>query len=259
MEYIAAIILGIVQGVTEFLPVSSSGHLIILHDWFNFQVANELAFDVALHVGTFIALLVFFAKELIDYIKRKDKILLYIIIGCLPAGIVGFLLEDIIDQYLRTGWIVALMLILVGGLFIYIEKVAKQNKELSALNWRSALAIGAAQIIALIPGTSRSGITTVMGMQLGLKRTAAVRFSFLISLPIFAGAALKQCLDFSTMNLNSSEYWVMGLGLISSAVTGYFCVKYLLIFFRKYSLKTFAYYRFALAAIIIIYLTFKIT
>ncbi len=258
MEIFYATILGIVQGITEFVPVSSSGHLVILHDLLNFELTSALAFDVALHAGTLVAIIIFFFKDIVKYIKNKDVILWYILIAIIPAGIAGLLFEDYIDEVLRSSWVVVVMLIAVGVLFILGEKYFKQEKDLKGLTWKKGLLIGVAQVLALIPGTSRSGITILAGMGVGIKREQAARFSFLIGLPIFAGAALKKSYDLSKMGIASDEIILFIIGFVVSAIVGYACIKYLLKFLEKYSLRGFAYYRFILAILLIIYLLFKL-
>ena len=257
MEYFYAIFLGIVQGLTEFLPISSSGHLVVLHDFLNFNLSSDLAFDVALHTGTFFALLIFFFKDIIYYITKERRMLWLIIIGAVPAGFVGLFLENIIEFYLRNPWIVALMLIIVGIIFIVVEKYAKQQLTLKTMTWKQALVVGIAQIISLIPGTSRSGITMVTGLAMDMKREQAARFSFLIALPIFFGATLKKGYDLSKIDIGSNEWGLILVGLITAFIVGYFCIKYLLKYLQKHTLDIFAYYRFALAAIIIIFLLIK--
>lgn len=257
MQYIYAIIFGIVQGITEFVPVSSSGHLVLLHQITNFNFSDNVAFDVALHLGTTLALLIFFAKELIQYIKKRDRILWLMFLGCLPAGIIGFLFEDMITANLRSDWIVVIMLIVVGFAFLLIEKYAQKiavKSELSDLSVKSAFKIGFAQALALIPGTSRSGISIFGGLACNLSREAAARFAFLIGLPIFMAAGLKKSLDFDIIHSSNEEMILFSIGLLTSAIVGYFSIKYLLRFLANHKLNAFAYYRFALAGVIIIYL-----
>lgn len=258
MQIIYAIILGTVQGITEFFPVSSSGHLVVLHNLFDFELVSDLAFDVALHLGTLVSLILFFYRDIIDYFRKKDKILGHILVAMLPAGLAGFLLEDFIDSILRSDWIVASMLIIVGVFFILGEKYFKAQRDLNSLSWKKSLVIGLAQILALIPGTSRSGITILAGMGTGLKREQAARFSFLVGLPIFLGAGLKKGWDLSQLSLAPNEWLVFIVGFLTSAGVGYFGVKYLLKILAKNSLRGFAYYRFGLAALLIIYLLFKL-
>lgn len=249
--------MAIVQGVTEFFPVSSSGHLIILHNLFSINLSSDLSFDVALHFGTLMAMLLYFYQDLINYLRKSPKFLLLIVLASIPAGLVGLLLNDFIEQNLRSDWVVVTMLILVGILFIIIEKISLSTLDLSSLNYKKALFIGCAQIISLIPGTSRSGITIIAGMQQKLKRQDAAKFSFLIGIPIIAAAALKKSWDLREVGLMPSERIDMLVGVAVSAMVGFFCIKYFLKFLEKYSLKWFAYYRFLLAFIVIIYLLFK--
>lgn len=251
MEYLYAIFLGVVQGLTEFIPVSSSGHLVVLHDFLDFDLYSDLAFDVALHTGTFLALLIFFWKDIIHYITKERRMLLLILVGAVPAGLVGLFLEGVIGFYLRNPWIVALMLVVVGIVFLLVEKCARRKYDLENMTWRQALTVGLLQIIALVPGTSRSGITIVGGMLGGMKRDQAARFSFLIGIPIFAGASLKKGYDLSTIQIGSGQWALIAVGLLTSFVVGFFCIKYLLLFLKKYPLNVFAYYRFFLAALII--------
>ncbi|MBU0671353.1 undecaprenyl-diphosphatase UppP [Patescibacteria group bacterium] len=257
MDIIYSIILGAIQGLTEFLPISSSGHLVILHDFLKFNLESDLAFDVALHTGTLLALLTFFFKDIIHYFTKERKMLWIILVGAFPAALVGFFLEDVIDFYLRFSWIVAIMLIIGGILFLVAEKYSKLLLDLKDLTWKKALFVGLAQILALIPGTSRSGITIIAGMGAKLKREQAARFSFLIGLPIFFGATLIKAYDLTKMNIPSNEWILFAVGLITAFIVGFLCIKYLLLFLEKHTLKIFAYYRFILAFIIILFLIFK--
>ena len=192
MDYLYAAIFGIIQGITEFLPISSSGHLVVLHELIALPIENELAFDVVLHLATLLAVVGFLRRDifrlLASWVKslrgRHDnlsRISWLIILATIPAGLAGWLFEDLIDSTLRSPLTVSVMLILVGIFFIVIERISKMSREWKDLNWRQALLIGLAQAAALIPGTSRSGITSVAGMGLGLKRPEAVKFSFLLS------------------------------------------------------------------------------
>jgi len=251
MEIIKAIIFGITQGITEFIPVSSSGHLVILHDLFVLPIKNDLVFDVILHLATILAVLIYFWRDIALILKnllnRKDKIAWYIIIATIPAAIIGFLGEDIITFYFRSSYVVIAMLIIVGVLFFVGEKLGKQMKDYQELTWKTALLIGLFQAIALIPGTSRSGITIVAGLLVGLKRQAAIKFSFLISLPIILGANLFKLPDLLASGLGTSEYIVLLVAFLAALFSGYMAIKYFLRFSARYSLHVFAYYRFALA------------
>jgi undecaprenyl-diphosphatase len=267
MEYVSAIIFGFVQGVTEFLPVSSSGHLLVLHRLLPLPITDEVAFDVTLHLATFVAVLWFFRKDVVSLAWRWLRSFKYlpgsltdlswlIIFATIPAGLAGLLWEDVIETTLRSPLLVAFMLVLVGILFIVVERVGKQTQELSQLTFRQALVIGLAQAIALIPGTSRSGITTISGMGLNLKRTAAIRFSFLLSLPIIAGAAVKKVPYLFRADLQANDWIIVALAFVSAVLFGWLAIAGLLRFTQKHSLRAFAYYRFALAFIIIFLILF---
>lgn len=262
MEYVSAIIFGFVQGVTEFLPVSSSGHLLVLHRLLPLPINDEVAFDVTLHLATFVAVLWFFRKDVASLAWRWLRSFKYlpgsltdlswlIIFATIPAGLAGLLWEDTIETTLRSPFLVAFMLVLVGILFIVVERVGKQTQELSQLTLRQAVVIGLAQAIALIPGTSRSGITTISGMGLNLKRTAAIRFSFLLSLPIIAGAAMKKVPYLFQADLQANDWTIVALAFVSAVLFGWLAIAGLLRFTQNHSLRAFAYYRFALAFVIL--------
>ncbi len=270
-NYLISLLFGAVQGLTEFLPVSSSGHLLILHDVFNFDFLDSLSFDAALHLGTLLALLAFFCKDIKKYLKaflrsfvkfnpKRDedqKLAWLIILGTLPAGLAGLFLEDIINTFLRNLWWVSGLLISVAILFIIFEKYSKKLAEMAELNWWQALVIGVVQAIALIPGVSRSGITIIAGMAFKLKRETAARFSFLLSVPIVLGAGLKKVYDLGQAGMNNEQFYVFLVGLISAAVVGFFAVKYLLKFLANHSLNYFAVYRIAVGAGVMAWLILK--
>jgi undecaprenyl-diphosphatase len=268
MEFINSIILGIVQGVTEFLPISSSGHLVVAHDVLGLDFIDNLSFDVALHVGTLVALLFFFWNDIIKYIvafaksfanwdlknNLDQRLAWFIFIGSIPAGVFGFAFESVIDEKLRSPWLVAVLLIAVGLLFLLFERLFAKTKELESMGLKGALVIGFAQVLALMPGVSRSGITILAGLAQGLKRQAAARFSFLLSIPVVFGAGLKKMLDVAQEQLPANEWLVLLVGALSSAVVGFYVIKYLLKYLSSHSLNIFAYYRFVLGAVIIVYL-----
>lgn len=272
MDILKSIILGVIQGVTEFLPISSTGHLIIFHDLLNFSMIDDLNFDVAMHLGTLSSLLIFFSKDLSKYIiaffrsitKQKNfsdldqKLAWLIILGAIPAGLAGWLFEDIVEQYLRSSWVVALSLIVVGIIFLIVEKDDKKNKDLSQLKLVNAVLIGLAQAVALIPGVSRSGITIAAGLNQKFKREEAAKFSFLIAIPVIFGAGFKKMLELSNIELSINEIIILLIGFLTALVSGYFSIKYLLKYLKYHSLNIFAYYRFFIGSIIIILLALKI-
>lgn len=272
MDYIFSLIFGAVQGITEFFPVSSSGHLILLHEILDFNLSDNLAFDVALHFGTFLALVVFFYRDLVALLKAwvgsfasweiktnaNQRLSWLILIAIIPAGLVGYFFENQIENLFHRPWIIAVMLIFVGIIFLIVEKCGTFKQDLNELSLRQALIIGLAQIMALIPGTSRSGITIIAGMATKLNRTEATRFSFLMATPLILGASLAKGIDLVRINLSQTEIIIFVVGLISSAIVGYIAIKYLLKFVSKYGLSFFAYYRFVLAGLIFIYLYYKL-
>lgn len=258
MDYINAIIFGIAQGLTEFLPVSSSGHLIILRQFLNIPIQNELSFDVILHFATLLAVSWYFRKDILDLARAsepaKAKLRWLIILATIPAALAGFFLEEAIEYIFRDISVVIAMLAIIGVLFIVAEKISKKEKEIESLNWTKALTVGLAQALALVPGTSRSGITIIAGMFLGLKREEAIRFSFLLSIPIIAGASLAKAPQIMTTSLSSIELNILAISFLASLFSGFFTIKYFLKFAQNHSLVAFAYYRFALAVLLGIFL-----
>jgi undecaprenyl-diphosphatase len=245
-----AIILGIIQGLTEFFPVSSTAHLILFPWFFEWKGdVNTLTFDVALHAGTLIALLFCFWEDWAELFTKKQKLLWMIIIASIPAGIAGFFLHDIVENYLREPLLISVMLIAVGFVMLAAER-AKKYKDIEKTDLMDALIIGIAQATALIPGVSRSGITISAGLFKGFQRDASARFSFLISTPIIAGAT---ALHFKKLFISQGTYdlQLFAMGFVTSSITGFIAIKFLLSFLKKYPLNIFVYYRFILAVVII--------
>jgi undecaprenyl-diphosphatase len=245
-----AIILGIVQGLTEFLPVSSTAHLIVLPWFFNWggQV-DTLTFDIALHAGTLCSLLCCFWKDWVELIMRKQRLLVLICMASFPAGIAGYLLNDFIEASMRNPLLISLILIGVGFIMLWAEKAYKY-KKVDAVTFGDALVIGIAQAVAIIPGVSRSGITIAAGLFRGMEREASARFSFLLSTPIIAGAVLlhaKKAFESS----ESYDLRIFAVGLGVSFLTGFAAIKFMLNFLRRYPLNVFVFYRFILAVVII--------
>lgn len=253
MNYFLAIILGAVQGVTEFLPVSSTGHLIIFEKIFHVsQTDFGLAFDASLHLGTLAAVIIFFFKDYIKVLQFKDNLWFKLIIGTIPAAILGLLFEKTIETNIRGLWIIGLALILFSFVMIKAEKIGKQNKTKKQLNLFDTLIIGFSQSLALIPGISRSGATISAGLFLGLTRAEAARFAFMLSGPIIAGAGLKKFLEVLTSNnLNQSQLNFFLIGIISSFIFGYLTIKYFLKYLSKNNMNIFIVYRIILGVILI--------
>jgi len=247
---IEAIILGLIQGITEFFPVSSTAHLILFPWFFGWKGAvDTLTFDVALHGGTLTALVFCFWKDWIELFTKKQKMLVMILLSSIPAGAAGFFLNDIAEKSLREPFLISIMLIVVGFIMLAAEK-SEKYKDIEKTDLMDALTIGIAQATALIPGVSRSGITIAAGLFKGLKRDASARFSFLLSTPIIAGATalhFKKILD----SHEGYDLQLFAAGFVASSITGFVAIKFLLSFLRKHPLNLFVYYRFILAIVII--------
>jgi undecaprenyl-diphosphatase len=245
-----ALILGIVQGITEFIPVSSTAHLILLPWFFNWNSeVNTLTFDIALHGGTLGALLCCFWKDWVDLIFRKQRFLGLIFIASVPAGIAGIFFNDVIETSMRSPVIISLMLVVVGVIMLLSEK-GSRHKNIDAVSFKDVLVIGIAQAIAIVPGVSRSGVTIAAGLFRGLGREASARFSFLLSTPIIAGAVILHSRK-AFISPESYDLKLFAVGLIASFLTGFAAIKFLLSFLRKYPLNVFVFYRFILAVVII--------
>jgi len=272
MDIFYSILAGIIQGLTEFLPISSSGHLVLFHDFLNFNLPDDLAFDVVLHLGTLAALILFFYPEIIKYLSawvqsffkwdlknnNNQRLAWYLFLATLPAALVGYFLEGQIETIFRSSLFVALALILFGIILYLADKYLVFSKTIEQLNLKNSLIIGFFQVLALVPGVSRSGITIIAGLSQKLKRDEAARFGFILAMPIVFAAGLKKVLDLFGDNLIAgSDFVILALGFLSSAVTGYFCIKYFLEFLESHSLKAFAYYRIILGIIVLAFLFLK--
>ncbi len=246
---IEAIVLGIIQGLTEFIPVSSTAHLILVPWLFGWQGdVNSLTFDIALHGGTLLALLVYFARDLYDMLFRRPWVLFLLIVATVPAAVVGVLFEDLVATTLRSPLVISASLV-IFGLYMLISEKKQSSRVFSEIRLMDALMIGMAQAVALIPGVSRSGITISTGLLRGIRREDAARFSFLMSVPVIGGAilleAIKVLKDPAMIDLKLTS-----VGFVSSAVSGFLTISFLLWFFRRFSLRSFVYYRIILAVII---------
>jgi len=257
MEIFDAAILGVVQGVTEFLPISSSGHLVLGESLLGLEVDSLKSFDVAVHIGTLVAILGYFWKDfwrmLTFWMKGRDverRLIMYIVIGTVPAVLAGVFLEDWIDSVFRGVAMVGWMMIAVGILFLLGEKVGGLLRK-SKLNWWKALIIGLAQAVALIPGVSRSGSTIVAGLFQGIEREKAARFSFLLGAPAMLGAGIWTSMK---GGLVDAEVAPMLVGFVMSALVGFVAVWGLMQFLKKHSLAVFAVYLILIGGVVVIFL-----
>jgi len=253
MELIQNTVLAVVQGITELLPISSTGHLVILSKLFSNSVSNLSL--TTLHLGTTIAIIVYYRNLLIPKILSKQDFQLYlkIFIACLPAAITGIILGEVIEQKLRSLLITSAALIIIGILMIFIEKRIKNHsvRELKDVTYSQALIIGISQILALIPGTSRSGITIIVGIFSKIDKSIAIQFSFLIGLPILLGSFIYE--TFKSKPLPSELLSFNNiLVVVISGITGYFSILLLEKFSNRNFLTFFGIYRIVLGAIIIL-------
>ncbi len=278
MTVIQAVILGIVQGLTEFVPISSSAHLIIIPWLFHWDDPG-LAFDVALHLGTLVALLWFFAADWVrlvragiaSIIERKvgndtDRRLAWLlIIGTIPGVIAGVLGESKIEELFHQPnaphspeamTAMAIVIALLGVALFVAERMARHLRGLAQVSLKDTVVVGLAQALAIFPGVSRSGSTITAGLALGLQREAAARFSFLLAAPIVAGAGLKSLFnvysELKTGVMAQSELVLFAIGFVAAAVSGYLCIKFLLRYLQKNSTDIFVYYRWLLAVLVIV-------
>jgi len=254
-----ALVLGVVQGLTEFLPVSSSGHLILVPALFGWP-DQGLAFDAAVHLGTALALLVYFAPELTRLALGvatggRDELTLAValVVGTVPATLAGLLFEHAIESYLRSALVVALSTIGWGLVLGWADRRADHARvrELAGVGIPRALGIGCAQILALVPGTSRSGVTVSAGLFARLDRPTAARFAFLLGLPLTAGAGLQKTVSILHHGLAGGEAAALGIGLLTSFVTGLAAVWFLIRYLQRRTLLVFVVYRIALGLLIL--------
>ena len=261
MDLLQIICLAIVQGLTEFLPISSSAHLILLPPLLSWP-DQGLTFDVAAHLGTLVAVLGYFRADVIAMLQAwwrslagsgfcaEARLAWGVLIGTLPVGLAGLLMKDVIETHLRSPWVIAAATMIFAGLLLLADCCGTKKKTIEAMNWRSFLFIGIAQAIALIPGTSRSGITMTAGLMLGFDRSSAARFSFLLSIPVIILSSLLVCRDL--LSAPQSVDWLsIGLGAFISGLCAWFCIHYFLKWIQAVGMVLFVLYRFLLGAVLI--------
>lgn len=258
MTTFEAIFLGVIQGLTEFLPISSSGHL-VLAEYFLGLTDTSISFDVTLHLGTLVAVLFYFWRDwwkmALSFFKKGDEAVNYrrlfmlLVLGTIPGALFGFSLEGFVETALRSPWVVVVTLSSVAFLLWLGEKLARHERALFSVGLKDALVIGLAQAIAIIPGVSRSGITMTAGLLLGFERTASARFSFLLATPIIAGAGLY---EFSKLfKEGASAFGLEYLwGFISAVISGYLAVAFLMKYLVSHTFYPFVWYRILLAAVV---------
>jgi undecaprenyl-diphosphatase len=264
MDLAFAALLGVVQGITEFLPISSSAHLILARAFFGWDASVfGLAFDVAVHLGTLAATAFYFRRDLAEMAaavrtpladSEPARLLRLVAIGTAPIVVVGVLGADWIETHVRTPLVCAVTLAVGALLFLGIERWSSQRRGVSSLKAGEAVAFGIAQAAALVPGVSRSGATITMGMALGLRRDAAARFGFLLGIPAVVAAAGREGIALVARGFLPGEARVFVIGILTSGIVGYLTVKYLMRYLNAHRLDGFAWYRLALAAAVVVWL-----
>jgi undecaprenyl-diphosphatase len=269
MSLLDAALLGVIQGLTEFLPVSSSAHLILARAFFGWDAERSgMAFDVACHVGTLVAVLVYFRAEILAMIRAVPRVgslagprpdpdawtALLIVVGTMPAVVVGLLFEQDIEAYLRTPVVAAVTLAIVALGFFVVERYGAKRRDQASLGVVDALVVGCAQAAALVPGVSRSGATITAAMGLGLRRDESARFGFLLGVPAILAAAVKEGLPFVRSGLPPGDGSLFVTGMATSAVVGYLAVRFFVRYVSHHSLAAFAWYRLALAGTVVAWL-----
>lgn len=258
MDYTSALILGVVQGITEFLPVSSSGHLILAREILGLNSDFGLAVDAVLQLATILAVAIYFFRDFVALTKsavrwvlgktvpKDDRVMIAaIVLGTVPAVVFGLLLEDLMETVFRNALLVVCTLVAGSILFLFAERVATQDKRLTV---RKGVLIGLFQVLALVPGVSRSGSTISGGLILGMDRTKAAKFSFLLAFPVIFGSGMKKLLDLQEVGALGALGAPLVLSFFTSFLVGLLSIHFLLRFLRKHSLRTFAAYRVLLAA-----------
>ncbi|MBU2524457.1 undecaprenyl-diphosphatase UppP [Patescibacteria group bacterium] len=268
MTFFESILLGALQGITEFLPISSSGHLVVVESLLGLKVESLKSFDVFVHAGSLLAILIYFRKEISDLFsaffsffkkttdnkqKNNQKAIIYLILGTIPATIIGLTLENQIDSYFRSVNSVAYVMILVAIFFVIAEYLGGRIQQKQNVKALSAIYIGLAQAIAIIPGVSRSGSTIATGLIGKLERTNAARFSFLLgSIAIFGALIITLSKD-SFLSLNSSSLAIHLTGLSTSLIFSLLAINFLMKFLKKHSLNIFALYLIIIASLLLIF------
>lgn len=269
IEILKSILFGIVEGVTEWLPISSTGHMILLNEFINLGVSEEFykLFEVVIQLGAILAVVVIYFKTIFPWGFKKTKedtkktLNLWgkILVACVPAAIIGILFDDWLDEHLYNSIVVSLALIIYGIIFIIIESknFGKRNvKKLEDITYKQALGIGGFQLLSLIPGTSRSGSTIIGGLILGLERSVAAEFTFFLAIPVMAGASLlkllKYILDFGLV-FKEGELLLLGVGCLVAFIVSILIIKFLINYIRKHDFKPFGWYRIALGILVLVY------
>lgn len=259
MEIIKAIVLGIVEGITEWLPISSTGHMILVEEFMKMDVSAQFMemFLVVIQLGAILAVVVIYWRRLIPTDKKTWIMWIKIIVACLPAAVIGLLFDDLFNALFYNYQTVAIMLIVFGILFIVIEnrnkKMVPKVNDLDSLTYKQALIIGLFQVIAaVLPGTSRSGATILGGLMIGVSRTAAAEFTFFLAIPVMFGASLLKLVKFG-MHFTGTEVTLLLNGMVVAFLVSLAAIKFLMGYIKKHDFKVFGWYRIVLGVIVLGY------
>jgi undecaprenyl-diphosphatase len=274
IEIIKAILFGIIEGITEWLPISSTGHMILLNEFVNLKVSDEFyeLFEVVIQLGAILAVVIIYFKSIWPFKKEQNNIKWdtnilnlwgKILVACIPAAVIGLLLDDWLDEHLYNSIVVSIALIVYGILFIVIESknIGKRStKNINNISYKQALGVGGFQLLSLIPGTSRSGSTIIGGLILGLERSVAAEFTFFLAIPVMAGASLLKLVKYIAevgFVFSSLEIAILAVGCIVAFLVSIFIIKFLINYIRKHDFKVFGWYRIVLGIIVLLYFILK--
>ena len=273
IEILKSILYGIVEGITEGLPISSTGHMILLEEIMPMNVSKSFwsMFLVVIQLGAILAVVVLYWNKIFPFRKNKEGkytsvksiwiLWSKILVATIPAAIIGLALDDWIDAHLYNGFVVAIMLILVGVAFIYIENRNKDMRpsvnSLSALSYKDALIIGLFQVVAaVLPGTSRSGATIVGGLMIGVSRAVAAEFTFFLAIPVMFGASLLKLVKFG-LAFSVLEFFILVIGMVVAFFVSIFVIRFLMSYIKKHDFKVFGWYRIVLGAFVLIFFAIR--
>ena len=273
IEILKSILYGIVEGITEWLPISSTGHMILLEEIMPMNVSKSFwsMFLVVIQLGAILAVVVLYWNKIFPFRKSKEGkytsvksiwiLWSKILVATIPAAIIGLALDDWIDAHLYNGFVVAIMLILVGVAFIYIENRNKDMRpsvnSLSVLSYKDALIIGLFQVVAaVLPGTSRSGATIIGGLMIGVSRAVAAEFTFFLAIPVMFGASLLKLVKFG-FAFSVLEFFILVIGMVVAFVVSIFVIRFLMSYIKKHDFKVFGWYRIVLGAFVLIFFAIR--
>lgn len=273
IEILKSILYGIVEGITEWLPISSTGHMILLEEIMPMNVSKSFwsMFLVVIQLGAILAVVVLYWNKIFPFRKNKEGkytsvksiwiLWSKILVATIPAAIIGLALDDWIDAHLYNGFVVAVMLILVGVAFIYIENRNKDMRpsvnSLSVLSYKDALIIGLFQVVAaVLPGTSRSGATIIGGLMIGVSRAVAAEFTFFLAIPVMFGASLLKLVKFG-FAFSVLEFFILVIGMVVAFVVSIFVIRFLMSYIKKHDFKVFGWYRIVLGAFVLIFFAIR--